>query len=37
MLLFSFEGEPPDVFEKMEIVGLVLVERIEPLGTPAHA
>jgi hypothetical protein len=37
MLVFSFDGEPPDVFEKMEMVGLVLVEQIEPLETPAHA
>ena len=37
MLVFSFAGEPQDPIEKMEMVGLVLVERIEPLEAPAHA
>jgi hypothetical protein len=37
MLVFSFAGEPQDLIEKMEMVGLVLVERIEPLEAPAHA
>ncbi len=37
MLVFSFAGEPPDVIEKMEMVGLVLIERIEPIEAPAHA
>ena len=36
-IIFSFAGEPEDPFEKMEMVGLVLVERIEPLEAPAHA
>ena len=37
MHIFSFTGEPEDPFEKMEMVGLVLVERIEPIEAPAHA
>jgi len=37
MLIFSFAGEPEDPFEKAEMVGLVLVERIEPIEAPAHA
>jgi len=37
MLVFSFAGEPQDLIEKMEMVGLVLVERIEPIEAPAHA
>jgi hypothetical protein len=37
MLIFSFAGEPEDPFEKAEMVGLVLVEPIEPLEAPAHA
>jgi hypothetical protein len=37
MYIFSFTGEPEDPFEKMEMVGLVLVERIEPIEAPAHA
>jgi len=37
MLIFSFAGEPQDPIEKMEMVGLVLVERIEPIEAPAHA
>ena len=37
MLVFSFAGEPQDLIEKMEMVGLVLVERIEPIEAPTHA
>ena len=37
MHIFSFTDEPEDPFEKMEMVGLVLVERIEPIEAPAHA
>jgi hypothetical protein len=37
MLVFSFAGEPQDPIEKMEMVGLVLVERIEPIEAPTHA
>ncbi len=37
MYIFSFTGEPEDPFDKMELVGLVLVERIAPLEATAHA
>ena len=37
MLVFSFAGEPQDPIGKMEMVGLVLVERIEPIEAPTHA
>jgi hypothetical protein len=29
--IFSYFGDPPDVVEKMEMIGLVLIEAIEPL------
>jgi len=29
--IFSYFGNPPDLVEKMEMVGLVLIEAIEPL------
>jgi hypothetical protein len=32
--VYSFEGEPSDPYERMEMISLVLIERIEPL-TPA--
>jgi len=33
--VFFYEGEP-DPYEKMEMIGLVLIERIEPIdGSPA--
>ena len=35
--IFSFAGEPADPHEKMEMVSLLLVERIEPLEAPAPA
>jgi hypothetical protein len=35
--IFTFTGEPADPFEKMEMVSLLLVERIEPLEAPASA
>jgi hypothetical protein len=35
--IFSFAGEPADPHEKMEMVSLLLVERIEPLGAPSPA
>ena len=35
--IFSFAGEPADPHEKMEMVSLLLVERIEPLEAPASA
>ena len=35
--IFSFAGEPVDPHEKMEMVSLLLVERIEALEAPASA
>jgi hypothetical protein len=32
--VYSFAGEPMDPYEKVEMVSLLLIERIEPL-TPA--
>ena len=32
--VYSFEGEPTDPYETVEMVSLLLIERIEPL-TPA--
>jgi len=37
VIVFSFVGDPEEPFERMEMVGLVLVERIEPIETPTHA
>ncbi len=37
MIVFWFAGDPQDLVEKMEMVGLILVEHIEPIETPAHA
>jgi hypothetical protein len=34
---FSFAGAPVDPHEKMEMVSLLLVERIEPLEVPTPA
>jgi hypothetical protein len=36
MNVFSFAGEPSDPYERMEMVSLLLVERVEPLKTPAR-
>ena len=35
--IYSFVGEPADPYEHMEMVSLLLVERIEPLDTHASA
>lgn len=35
--VYSFAGEPSDPYERMEMVSLQLIERIEPLETPAPA
>jgi hypothetical protein len=35
--IYSFAGEPADPHEKMEMVSLLLVERIEPLEAPTSA
>ncbi len=37
MLIFSIAGEPEESLETAEMVGLVLVERIEPIEAPDHA
>ena len=29
--IFTYLSEPPDVVQKMEMIGLVLIESIEPL------
>jgi len=29
--IFTYFGTPPDLVEKMEMIGLVLIEAIEPL------
>jgi hypothetical protein len=31
--VYSFAGEPSDPYERMEMVSLLLIERIEPLET----
>jgi hypothetical protein len=36
-IVFSFAGDPDEPFESMEMIGLVLIERIEPMEAPAHA
>jgi hypothetical protein len=33
--IFFFAGEPADPHEKMEMVSLLLVERLEPVEAPA--
>jgi len=35
--VYSFAGEPTDPHERMEMVGLLLIERIEPIEAPARA
>lgn len=35
--VYSYAGEPEDPYERMEMVGLLLIERIEPIETPARA
>ena len=37
MVIFSYQGESSEVAERAEMIGLVLVERIEPLPAPSHA
>jgi hypothetical protein len=32
--MYSFAGKPEDPYERMEMVILVLIERIEPIETP---
>ncbi|MGO9919847.1 MAG: hypothetical protein ACLQIB_34785 [Isosphaeraceae bacterium] len=35
--IYSYAGEPEDPYERMETVGLLLIERIEPIEAPARA
>ncbi len=37
MNIYSFVGEPTDPYERVEMVSLVLVERIEPADAQAVA
>lgn len=37
MNVFSYPGEPIDPYERVEMVSLVLVERIEPMEASAAA
>jgi hypothetical protein len=34
--IYSYVGEPEDPFERMEMVGLLLIERIEPIDATAR-
>jgi hypothetical protein len=36
MHVYSFQGEPSDPYERVEMVSLLLVERIEPLLATAR-
>jgi hypothetical protein len=33
---YRYAGEPEDPYERMEMVGLLLIERIEPIEAPAQ-
>jgi hypothetical protein len=35
--VFSFAGEPTDPFERVDMLGLILIEGVEPAETPHHA
>jgi hypothetical protein len=35
--IYSYAGKPEDQYERMEMVGLVLIERIEPIESPVAA
>ena len=37
MNVYSFAGEPSDPYERMEMVSLLLVERIEPVEAPVRS
>ena len=37
MHIYSFTGEPIDPHERMEMVSLLLIERIEPIEAPVRA
>ena len=34
--VYSFAGEPTDPYERVEMVSLLLIERIEPIETAAR-
>jgi hypothetical protein len=36
MNVYTYSGEPSDPYERMEMVSLLLIERIEPLETSVH-
>ena len=35
--IYTFANDPPDVYERMEMISLALVESIEPLETRQRA
>ncbi len=35
--IYSYAGKPEDPYERVEMVGLVLIERIEPIESPIPA
>jgi hypothetical protein len=35
--IFSFYGDPPGPYETVEMVSLLLIERIEPLASPIRS
>jgi hypothetical protein len=35
--IYSYADKPEDPYERMEMVGLVLIERIEPIESPVPA
>ena len=35
--VYSFAGEPADPYETMEMVSLLLIERIEPIASPIRS
>jgi hypothetical protein len=37
IMIFSYAGKPEDPYERVEMVGLLLIERIEPIESPIHA
>jgi len=37
MHIYSFRGDPVEPYEHMEMVGLLLIERIEPIEAPVQA
>ncbi len=34
--VFTFAGEPADPYERMEMVGLLLIGRLAPIEAPAR-